>query len=389
MKTLRIGLLWHSAAAGNLGVGALSVGNIALARAAADRAGLRPEFTLFGAHETGAPYIAEPDVGMRTINGRYMASPGGYLADVRAHDIMLDIGAGDSFADIYTDKRFAYIMATKSIPIMAGTPLVLSPQTIGPFSRQPHAAMAAWACRKAAMVFARDPLSMDVLRKLAPKANAKQVIDVAFALPFSRPDRPAGDPIRVGLNVSGLLMSGGYSGGSNDYGLGFDYPAMTRALIAAFTAMPGVVLSLVPHVIAPGMPRDDDGAACDALQREFPAVERVADFPSPSAAKSYIAGLDFLVGARMHATIAAYSAGVPVVPISYSRKFEGLYGGLRYPWVVNAKGMDTQVAIAFVLDAFERRSQVAADIANGKPVIEAGLEDYTAALVGQFTAAAK
>ena len=201
--------------------------------------------------------------------------------------------------------------------------------------------------------------------------------------------RSPGDPIRVGLNVSGLLMSGGYSGGSNDYGLGFDYPVMTRALIAAFTAMPGVVLSLVPHVIAPGMPRDNDGAACDALNREFPATERVADFASPSAAKSYIAGLDFLVGARMHATIAAYSAGVPVVPISYSRKFEGLYGGLRYPWVVNAKGMDTRAAIAFVLDAFERRIQVAADIANGKPVVEAGLEDYTAALVGQFTAAAK
>ncbi|MBC7506207.1 MAG: polysaccharide pyruvyl transferase family protein, partial [Sandarakinorhabdus sp.] len=326
------------------------------------------------------PYIADADVGMRTINGRYMASPGGYLADVRAHDIMLDIGAGDSFADIYTDKRFAYILATKAIPILVGTPLVLSPQTIGPFSRQPHAAMAAWACRKAAMVFARDPLSMDVLRKLAPKAKSRQVIDVAFALPFDRPVRPAGDPIRVGLNVSGLLMSGGYSGGSNDYGLGFDYQAMTRALITAFTAMPGVVLSLVPHVNAPDMPRDYDGAACDALSREFPHVERIANFASPSAAKSYIAGLDFLVGARMHATIAAYSAGVPVVPISYSRKFEGLYGGLRYPWVVNAKGMDTRTAIAFVLDAFERRAQLAAAIAVGQPIIEAGLEDYTAAL---------
>ena len=389
MKTLRIGLLWHSAAAGNLGVGALSVGNIALARSAAERAGLRPEFTLFGGLETSTPYITDSDVAKRVINGRYMASPGGYLADVRAHDIMLDIGAGDSFADIYTDKRFTYIMATKAIPILARTPLVLSPQTIGPFSRQPHAAMAAWACRNARMVFARDPLSMDVLRKLAPKADARQVVDVAFALPFDRPVRPAGGQIRVGLNVSGLLMSGGYSGGSNDYGLGFDYPAMTRGLIAAFTAMPGVVLSLVPHVNAPDMPRDDDGAACDALKREFPKVERIPDFASPSAAKSYIAGLDFLIGARMHATIAAYSAGVPVVPISYSRKFEGLYGGLRYPWVVNAKGMDTKAAIAFVLDAFERRALLAADIANGKPVIDAGLEDYTAALVAQFSAAAK
>lgn len=389
MKSLRIGLLWHSAAAGNLGVGALSVGNIALARIAAARAGLRPEFTLFGGHETSTPYITDSDIDMRVINGRYMASPSGYLADVHAHDIMLDIGAGDSFTDIYTHKRFAYIMATKLVPILVGTPLILSPQTIGPFSRQPHAAIAAWACRKAAMVFARDPLSMDVLRKLAPKATARQVIDVAFALPFDRPVRLENGPIRVGLNVSGLLMSGGYSGGSNDYGLGFDYPALTRALITAFTAMPGVTVALIPHVNAPNMPRDDDGAACDALKRAFPMVERIPDFASPSAAKSCIAGMDFLVGARMHATIAAYSAGVPVVPISYSRKFEGLYGGLRYPWVVNAKGIDTRAAFAFVLDAFERRTAVAADIANGSRIIEAGLEDYVSALTTQFANAVR
>jgi polysaccharide pyruvyl transferase WcaK-like protein len=349
--------------------------------------GLRPEFTLFGGRETGAAYITDPDTSRKVIEGRYMVDPRGYLADVSAQDIMLDIGAGDSFTDIYTDKRFAYMMATKAIPILAGKPLVLSPQTIGPFTRQPHARIAAWVCRKAALVFARDPLSMTVAKQLAPKANVRQVIDVAFALPFVRPPRAPGGPVRVGINVSGLLMSGGYSG-SNDYGLGFDYPAMTRTLIAAFLAMPDVEVSLIAHVNAPGMPRDDDGAAIDMLAREFPAAHRVADFASPSAAKSFISGLDFLIGARMHATIAAYSAGVPVIPISYSRKFEGLYGGLRYPWVVNAKGMDTKAAIAFVLDAFDKRSAVAADIARGKAVIEAGLEDYTAALATLFAEAA-
>lgn len=386
MKTLRIGLLWHSAAAGNLGVGALSVGNIALARAAAERAGRRPEFTLFGGREPATPYITGLDIDLRTIDGRYMASPAGYVADVRTQDIMLDIGAGDSFADIYRDKRFAYMMVTKAVPILAGKPLVLSPQTIGPFTRQPHTRMAAWVCRRAAMVFARDPLSLTVAKQLAPGADVRQGIDVAFALLYDRPVRSPGGPVRVGINVSGLLMSGGYSS-NNDYGLGFDYPALTRALIAAFLAMPDVEVSLIAHVNAPGMPRDDDGAAIDRLARAFPRAHRTPDFASPSTAKSFIAGLDFMIGARMHATIAAYSAGVPVIPISYSRKFEGLYGGLRYPWVVNAKGMDTKAAIAFVLDAFDKRSTVAADIARGRPVIDAGLEDYTAALATLFAAA--
>lgn len=383
MKTIRIGLLWHSVAAGNLGVGALTVGNIALVRDAARRAGVVPRFTIFAAADKGAPYVFGEDIETRTINGRYMLSPRGYLRDLAGIDYMLDIGAGDSFTDIYPGKRFAYLIATKALALWSGTPLVLAPQTIGPFSRQPHSALAAWVCRRAALVVARDPDSMAALQKLSPSARAQQAIDVAFALPFDPPPPHAAAPIRVGLNVSGLLMSGGYAGG-NEYGLGFDYRALTRGLIAAFLAMPAVELHMVPHVLAPGAPNDDDGAAADRLCAEFPAIVRHPDFASPSAAKSFIASLDFLTGARMHATIAAFSAGVPVVPISYSRKFEGLYRGLGYPYLVNAKGMDSATAQAFILDAFHRRDELAGAIAQASPAIERGLETYVAALAGLF-----
>jgi polysaccharide pyruvyl transferase WcaK-like protein len=136
------------------------------------------------------------------------------------------------------------------------------------------------------------------------------------------------------------------------------------------------------------MPRDDDGAAADALKAEFPALIRHANFASPSAAKSMIATMDFVTGARMHATIGAWSAGVPVVPISYSRKFEGLFGGLDYPWMVPAKGLTTQAAAAYIVDAFDRRDLLRADIARGGAIVSDGLEKYTAALAEQFRAAA-
>jgi polysaccharide pyruvyl transferase WcaK-like protein len=120
------------------------------------------------------------------------------------------------------------------------------------------------------------------------------------------------------------------------------------------------------------------------LKAEFPALIRHPDFTSPSDAKSTIATMDFLTGARMHATIGAYSAGVPVVPISYSRKFEGLYGGLGYPWLVNAKGMSTEAAQAYILDAYARRDELAADLRLGTPVVKAGLEAYVAELAELF-----
>lgn len=387
MKRLEIGLLWHATAAGNMGVGALTVGSIALARAAAARAGVTPQFTILTARENGAPYVDSPDVSVRSITGRYMASPSGYLADLRRLDIVLDISAGDSFADIYSNKRFAYMAATKIAAIAAGKPLILAPQTIGPFSRQPHRAIAAWICNRAARVFARDPLSMAVLARLAPEARAEQVVDVAFALPFERPPARTDGGIDVGLNVSGLLMSGGYAGG-NEYGLSIDYPALVRQLITRLTERPGVRIHMVPHVIAPEMPNDDDAAAADRLCAEYPQLVRHPDFTSPGAAKSFISGLDFMVGARMHATIAAYSAGVPVVPISYSPKFEGLFGGLDYPWLVPAKGLSTDAAAAYVLGAFDQRHLLEADIERGSAVVTSGLERYIAGLATEFEKAA-
>ena len=60
---------------------------------------------------------------------------------------------------------------------------------------------------------------------------------------------------------------------------------------------------------------------------------------------------------------------------------------LRYRWVVNAKGMDTNAAVKFVLDAFTRRDEMARDIGAGMGVVSAGLEDYTAEIAKQLTAA--
>ena len=371
-RSLDIGLLWHSDCNRNLGVGALTVGNMALVREAAAAAGVTPRFHLFKPIEHSPPYVTG-FARVHEITARFMASPGGYLAALGPLDLMLDISAGDSFTDIYMGKRFALIIATKALAIARGVPLVLSPQTIGPFSRQPHTRLARFVMTRAAAVYARDTQSVEAARRIAPAARVESAIDVAFALPFER--RPKGPGTRFGLNVSGLLYSGGYTG-RNEFGLDLDYPAYVHGLIEGLLARGDVTVELITHVNAPQIPRDDDGAAADALKARWPALVRVPAFASPSEAKSHISGLDFLVGARMHATIAAFSAGVPVVPVSYSRKFEGLYGSLGYPWLVPARGLATDAAIALTLDAFERRAELEAAIEASAGTVAAGLATY-------------
>lgn len=378
-RRLSIGLLWHSDSSGNLGVGALTVGNMALVRRAAERAGVELDLHLFRPGDRAPSYVSEAFAARHDITGKFMISPAGYWAALKPLDLMLDIGAGDSFADIYPDKRFAYMMATKELCLLRGIPLVFSPQTIGPFTRQPHISLAGRVMRKARAVFARDPMSFEAIGKLAPEAHAKQAIDVAFALPFT--PAPKGPGVRAGVNVSGLLYSGGY-GGQNDYGLTVDYKAFTERLVAGLLAR-GATVELISHVTTP-LARDDDLRAAEAVHQLFPDTIVVPAFASPSAAKSYISGLDFLVAARMHASIAAWSSGVAVLPVSYSRKFEGLYRALDYPWMVPPKGLTTDEAVAMALDAFERRAELQADIGRGQQAVTDGLETYVAYLAGLF-----
>jgi polysaccharide pyruvyl transferase WcaK-like protein len=382
---IRIGLLWHSTNAGNLGVGALTVGNIIAARAAAAAVGLTPRFTVLEfAGDFGPAYVTGPDIRSFEITRRSVTSPGGYWAQLADLDCILDIGAGDSFADIYGAKRFAFLAATKELAYLRGVPLLFSPQTIGPFTRQPYRAIAGHLMRRAEAVVARDPQSFAAIPEISPGARAVQSVDVAFRLPFERPKRRRGGRLEVGVNVSGLLFNGGYTGG-NEFGLQADYAELMRRFIAEISSRKDARVHLICHVNSARLARDDDGAVADRLAAEFPAAVRAPNFTSPSQAKSYIAGLDFLTAGRMHACIAAFSAGVPVAPVAYSRKFSGLFEGmLGYRYGVPVTGLSTDEALAYLLDCLARREQLSAAVAEGNKTVARALDAYDEALRALF-----
>lgn len=226
---------------------------------------------------------------------------------------------------------------------------------------------------RASAVFTRDSLSSDYVSAQKIRSETAEFIDVAFRLPFDRQKKSAGAP-RVGINVSGLLYQGGYTG-KNELGLTIDYRAFTHELIAALIAR-GAEVHLVPHVVTKGGGQDDDLSVVPELLRLFPGVCIPEPFSDASAAKGFISGLDFLVGGRMHACIGAFSAGIPVVPIAYSRKFNGLFGTLGYSHYVDGKKVGTDEALRKTLAAFDNRHQVAEDLKPGLALAVTRLNRY-------------
>jgi polysaccharide pyruvyl transferase WcaK-like protein len=384
-RPINIGLLWHSASSGNLGVAALTVTNMALAGKVAAEMGLDPRFVIIGMRDGVSRYVPPEAADVFVVDTRSLVSPGGCWRVIGAQDCILDIGAGDSFAEIYGAKRFFTLWATKMMAILRRVPLCLSPQTIGPFTRSPYKEMAAMAMAGADAVIARDRMSLDLITHLAPRAHSQLSVDVAFALPFDNRGAERGGPkVRVGVNVSGLLFNEAVAG-TNKFGLEIDYALFTRKLVQRLLDR-GAEVHLIAHATS-AEAYDDDSRVADRLAAEFPDAVRVPDFATPSAVKSYISSLDFIVAGRMHACIAAFSSGTPVVPIAYSRKFAGLFGLLEYSWLVPVTGMSTVAALDYLEDALDRRAELSHDEAQGMQKVDGLLEVYRAELRRIFTAA--
>jgi polysaccharide pyruvyl transferase WcaK-like protein len=366
---------------GNLGVVALTVANMAIVRQVASELGLEPDFLIVGMQEPeGAGGGSGGGVPAFGVTTRSLLSPGGCWSVIGGLDRVLDIGAGDSFAEIYGPKRFAFLWLTKAFALARRVPLLLSPQTIGPFTRTPYRQLARMVLTRARAVIARDQASLDALKTIAPGARGLLAVDVAFALPYEdRRDERGGERVRVGVNVSGLLFHEAESG-RNRFGLDANYADLMVRFVAELSARPEIELHLLTHVASKGAGRDDDGWITDRLAQAYPAAIRVPDFAGPSEAKSYISSLDFLVAGRMHACIAAFSAGVPVAPVAYSRKFSGLFNMLGYRWMVPVKGMGADEALGYLNGCLDRREELSAAARAGMAKVEALLDVYRAEL---------
>jgi polysaccharide pyruvyl transferase WcaK-like protein len=384
-RPIRICLILHSTRSDNLGVGALTASEVAILRDISRDLGKPIEIIAMDWKDPRPPYVTGPDIRVVDLDGKTMINPFGYFAVALRSDLVVDIGAGDSFTDIYGTSRLTRIFILKFLTHLARTPLVMAPQTIGPFTKPLSRRLALLTMRLSALVVTRDALSSAASQEMGFRGPLIEASDVALRLPYDAPAAKAGvlgAPVKVGLNISGLLMNGGYTG-RNEFGLQTDYPALVRDIIRHFLAHPaGCEVHLVPHVIVRdgAMALEDDLRASITLQAEFPALRLAPDFSSPSAAKSYIAGLDFFMGARMHACIAAFSSGVPVVPMAYSRKFAGLFGSLGYDHTVDCQSETNTVILHKIAVAFENRAALASEAASAAARGRARLMVYQDAL---------
>lgn len=292
-----------------------------------------------------------------------------FLQEVKTCNCVFDFTAGDSFTDMYGEERFIERTTLKKAVIEAGIPLILGSQTIGPFISDESKTFASEIIKRAKQVFVRDEQSLSCVQELTGRIPVLTT-DIAFFLPFKKQEKT--ESRKIGFNPSGLLWMGGYTG-DNQFGLTVDYQEYCRYIIS-YLLCKEYEVHLILHAfytedsLEPYTP-DDDSIAVNALHKEFPTTIISPEFCTPIEAKSYISQMSLFIGARMHATIGSLSSGVPVLPFSYSRKFEGLFNSLSYPFVIEGTKWSTKMAIEKTINWIEFESKIRKNVDDSLSII--------------------
>lgn len=144
-----------------------------------------------------------------------------------------------------------------------------------------------------------------------------QIPDPAFTLECVRKKVPDGfwKGNTVGVNVSPLIQKSE------------SVPGITmkcyEELIEWIIEHTDMQIALIPHVV---WKNNDDRKPLSELYEKYKSTERLVQIPDGSCEelKGYISQCRFFVGARTHATIAAYSTCVPTLVVGYSVKAAGI-----------------------------------------------------------------
>jgi len=256
--------------------------------------------------------------------------------DLKGCDAVLMIGGDIISLDYGPGSLFMWSCFMDAVH-RAGYPTMLYAASVGPFKDPVFERYMVAHLQRYSVITVRESASYAYLARLGVR-NVTLVADPAFRLgtqslaldvPFAQPGAGV-----LGFNLSPLIEESWLKAG-NVGSLVTEAAAFLQKVLSETSYS----VALIPHVD----PHDESGHNSDSafmfriLEELGGKTERLALVqPGLNAAqlKHLIGSCRYFMGARTHATIAAWSRGVPTTSIAYSIKAKGLnqdlFGSLAY-----------------------------------------------------------
>ena len=230
--------------------------------------------------------------------------------------------------------------------------------------------------KRYALITPRESITAQALRQAGITENVKLYPDPAFALEPEQTQLPKGfQSGRVtGINISPMIVRN-----ENSAGITLEN---YRSLIEHILRDTDDCVALIPHVM---WNHNDDRLTLQELYSGYESNDRVFLFPDMSCQKLkyVISQCKAFVGARTHATIAAYSSCVPTLVVGYSVKARGiardLFGSEEH-YVIPVQALEQPDELVRAYDwLLEREQEIRDRLASVMPAycaraVEAGEE---------------
>ena len=228
------------------------------------------------------------------------------IAKIKNYDVFISVG-GDNYC--YGEQPGFYEI--NRLIKKAGKKLILWGASIGEEDLTPAKIQ---DLQRFDLLLARETLTEKVLKNAGCK-NVKLVADGAFLMEKTELPLPEVflDNKTLGFNFSPLI-----------FGRNPQSKEAAFQLVEHILATTDFNIALVPHVT---IAISNDEETLKEFLEKYRETNRVFLLPNHLNAteyKGYIARMRFFIGARTHATIAAYSTGVPTMVLGYSVKSKGI-----------------------------------------------------------------
>ncbi len=228
------------------------------------------------------------------------------ISKIKDYEVFISVG-GDNYC--YGEQPGFYLI--NRLIKKAGKKLILWGASIGEEDLTPAKIQ---DLQRFDLLLARETLTEKVLKNAGCK-NVKLVADGAFLMEKTELPLPEVflDNKTLGFNFSPLI-----------FGRNPQSKEAAFQLVEHILATTDFNIALVPHVT---IAISNDEETLKEFLEKYRETNRVFLLPNHLNAteyKGYIARMRFFIGARTHATIAAYSTGVPTMVLGYSVKSKGI-----------------------------------------------------------------
>jgi colanic acid/amylovoran biosynthesis protein len=249
-----------------------------------------------------------------------------------------------------------------------GIPLVLLPQSIGPFARDQDQEEMRRALTHVALVVARDDHSEDTVREIGTSCEIWRAPDLAIESVRSIAARPS---------------RGGTDRPTQPYALVLPNRQVLRKLAVTEGAYVRVLQRAAARAEADGLAvlvaahaqgTDDD--LCATVASKIPGA-RVLTVRSATTMVEIVRDAQIVISSRYHGLVAAFANGVPAVAVGWATKYDDLLAEFEVSWMsapIDATGVDPDGAATITGEVLDDHARIAKELVERGDVLQVRLD---------------